>query len=84
MRCKKTIGIMGFLVALLLVGSSSSYADYILWQVGQADGSSFEYNSSLGSFSNNYSYNFGSVSKDNPTSIICYARLSLHNTILIF
>lgn len=67
MRCKKTIGIMGFLVALLLVASSSSYADYILWQVGQADGSSFEYNSSPGSFLNNYSYNFGSVSRDNPT-----------------
>lgn len=67
MKCKKSISMVVVLVAVLLIGASSSYADYILWQIGQRDGSSAEFNTSPGSFVNNFTYDFGFVARENPT-----------------
>jgi hypothetical protein len=69
MKCKKSISMVIILFVVLLIGTSSSYADYILWQVGQQDGSSAEFNTNPGSFVNNFTYDFGFVSRENPTKI---------------
>lgn len=73
MRGNKVIGMIAVLVAVLLVGTSSSYADYILWQIGQPGGSVAgtvaDFNTNPGVFVDNFAYDFGFVSSDNPTKI---------------
>ena len=67
MKCNKIIGIIGALLVVLLVGTSSSHASYILWQIGQPDGSKAEFNTNNFQFVDNFTYDFGFVSRENPT-----------------
>jgi hypothetical protein len=68
MKNQKSLMIVIIFVAICIC-SSTSFADYILWQIGESNGVYTEFTSNPGTFVSNFTYDFGVVNTATPTKV---------------